>query len=105
MRSLRLAVAFLLLGATSIAAPLPEGRDDSGSVGLEGRLVAGLQVRRPADRDYIGRVVGMVEEGRLPPKLVDATFLWAVRRRQRHPLPAFREALRLQADRLGIAVE
>jgi hypothetical protein len=104
MRSLRLALASLLLGATAFAAP-PEGRDGPGTTGLEDRLVAGLQVRRPADRDYIGRVVGMVEEGRLPPKLVDATFLWAVRRRQRHPLPAFREALRLQADRLGIAVE
>jgi hypothetical protein len=104
MRSLRLALASLLLGATAFAAP-PERRDGPGTSGLEDRLVAGLQVRRPADRDYIGRVVGMVEEGRLPPKLVDATFLWAVRRRQRHPLPAFREALRLQADRLGIAVE
>lgn len=103
MRPLRLALAGLLLGATALATP-PEGRDGA-AAGLEDRLLAGLQVRRPADRDYIGRVVGMVEEGRLPPKLVDATFLWAVRRRQRHPLPAFREALRLQADRLGIDVE
>ncbi|NBV46772.1 MAG: hypothetical protein EBR86_14320 [Planctomycetia bacterium] len=83
------------------AAPEPS----AGRTSLEDRLTTGLQVRRPADAAYIGRVVELVEEGKLPAKLVDSTFLWAVRRRQRHPLPAFREALRLQADRIGVEIE
>lgn len=99
-------VATLLLcpiGLSGGWAAAPE--DTAGRPSLEDRLTTGLQVRRPSDAAYIGRVVELVEEGKLPAKLVDSTFLWAVRRRQRHPLPAFREALRLQADRIGIEIE
>ena len=103
MHLLRAAVVlFLLATATGWSA---EPAASPAQPSLEDRLTAGLQARRPADVAYIGRVVEMVEEGKLPAKLVDSTFLWAMRRRQRHPLPAFREALRLQADRLGIDVE
>jgi hypothetical protein len=37
--------------------------------------------------------------------VVDSTFLWAIRRRQSYPFPAFQKALRIQADRLGIAID
>ncbi|MFZ4732864.1 MAG: hypothetical protein ACOYK7_10055 [Pirellulales bacterium] len=103
MHFLRAAVILCVLVSAHGRAAEPDAPPAQPS--LEDRLTTGLQARRPADVAYIGRVVDMVEQGKLPAKLVDSTFLWAVRRRQRHPLPAFREALRLQADRIGIEIE
>jgi hypothetical protein len=47
-------------------------------------------------------VARLVNAGRLPRKLVDSTFMWALRRRTSYPFPAFERALRLQADQLGV---
>jgi hypothetical protein len=45
-----------------------------------------------------------VQEGRLPAKVVDATYLWAVNRGRKYPFPAFEQALRIKAARLGAAL-
>jgi len=74
-------------------------------VTLEDRLSTGLKVRRPEDVAFVDHVAEMVRAGRLPAKVVDSTYLWAIRRRQAHPFPAFQKAIRLQADRLGIDVD
>ena len=51
------------------------------------------------------RVAEMVRAGQLPAKVVDSTFLWAIRRGRTYPFPAFQRALRIQADRLGITID
>jgi hypothetical protein len=71
---------------------------------LEDRLVTGLRVQRPADVAFVENVAQAVDRGQLPGKLVDSTYLWAVRRAKKYPFPAFAEALRLQASRLGITL-
>jgi hypothetical protein len=54
---------------------------------------------------FIETVVRRVEEGRLPEKLVDSTYLYAVRRGKKYPFPAFEHVIRLQADKLGVPLE
>jgi len=46
-----------------------------------------------------------VREGRLTEKLVDSTYLWAIRRGKKYPFPAFEHVIRLQADKLGVPLD
>lgn len=85
--------------------PPPATEDGKPAVSLQSRLTTGLKARRPEDVAFVERVAGMVAEGQLPAKVVDSTYLWAIRRRQTYPFPAFQRALRLQADRLGITID
>ena len=71
-------------------------------VSLETRLKKGLLARLPRENAFVDDVVEQVNAGRLPRKLVDSTFAWAVQRRQSCPFPCFERALRLQAARLGL---
>lgn len=71
-------------------------------VALEERLTAGLKARTPAEVAFCERVVELVREGRLPAQVVDSTYLWAVRRGRKYPLPAFQYALRAKAEKLGV---
>jgi hypothetical protein len=73
-------------------------------ISLEDQLNTGLKTRRPEETEFVEEVARLVNEGKLPRKLVDSTFSWAVRRRQTYPFPAFERALRLQADRLGVGL-
>lgn len=93
--------------APSAAVVGPEARCEESigtgeEISLDDRLRTGLRVRRPEDAEFIATVVRLVNAGDLPRKLVDSTFIWAVRRRQKYPFPAFEQALRLQAERLGV---
>lgn len=83
----------------------PAIEDGKTAVTLESRLTTGLKARRPEDVEFVERVAEMVRTGQLPAKVVDTTFLWAIRRRQSYPFPAFQKALRIQADRLGIDID
>ena len=83
----------------------PATEDGKTAVTLESRLTTGLKARRPEDVEFVERVAEMVRTGQLPAKVVDSTFLWAIRRRQSYPFPAFQKALSIQADRLGIAID
>jgi hypothetical protein len=69
---------------------------------LEDQLKTGLKARRPEETEFVEEVVRLVNNGKLPRKLVDSTFMWALRRRTSYPFPAFERALRLQADQLGV---
>ena len=71
-------------------------------ISLEDQLKTGLKARRPEETDFIEEVARLVNTGRLPRKLVDSTYMWALRRRTNYPFPAFERALRLQADQLGV---
>lgn len=101
---LRHALLGLLVGLA--AASLPARGDDlppaGRAAGLEDRLKAGLRAQLPAEEDFIEKVVLLVRTGKLPGKLVDSTYIWAIERRKEYPFPAFEKALRLQADRLGV---
>lgn len=104
--------ATLLLALLSSLASPAFAADDGGepaetktAASIEDRLTIGLKARRPEDVAWLERVAGMVREGRMPAKVVDSTYLWALRRRQAYPFPSFRRALELQADRLGIEID
>ena len=106
------AVAAWILLAT-LAAGVDTG-DDTGDpseserkpvASIEDRLAIGLKAKRPEDVAYLKQVAGLVREGKLPAKVVDSTYLWALRRRQTFPFPSFRRALDLQAERLGVEIE
>lgn len=88
------------------AASLPTRGDDlppaGRTAGLEDRLKAGLRVQLPAEEDFVEKVVLLVRTGKLPGKLVDSTYIWAIERRKEYPFPAFEKALRLQAEKLGV---
>lgn len=101
---LRPALFCLFLALAAPAFPVrgddlpPAGR----TAGLEDRLKAGLRAQFPAEEDFIEKVVILVRIGKLPGKLVDSTYIWAIERRKEYPFPAFEKALRLQAEKLGV---
>jgi len=76
---------------------------------LEDQLKAGLKAFTKADKKFIDEVVLKVEEGKLPERLVNATFLWArdraarkSRARELRPMVYFRPAITIQAKRIGV---
>lgn len=95
-----LAIAVSALPGTRTPAEEPVGGGEV--ISLEDQLKTGLKARRPEETEFIDEVARLVNAGRLPRKLVDSTFMWAVRRRTNYPFPAFERALRLQADQLGV---
>jgi len=97
---LSMALALAALPGSHARADEPVG--GAQVISLEDQLNTGLKTRRPEETAFVEGVARLVNEGKLPRKLVDSTFTWAVRRRQTYPFPAFERALRLQADRLGV---
>jgi len=79
---------------------------DRGDVAsLADRLKTGLRVKAPRDVAFVDMIAERVREGRLPEKLVDSTYLWAIRRGKKYPFPAFEHVIRLQADKLGVPLD
>jgi len=101
MRTLAILVGLAL--ATAAAAPPTVARAATDAVEtLAEQLKTGLRVQAPRDVAFCDEVARLVRVGRLPAQLVDATYIWAIRRGRKYPFPAFEHALRLKADRLGI---
>lgn len=101
----RVAIMLMSLALTAIAnlAHADSPAVERGGVrALEDRLKNGLRVTAPRDVKFVEAVARQVRDGRLPEKLVDSTYLWAVRRGRKYPFPAFEHVLRLQADKLGV---
>jgi hypothetical protein len=114
-------VAVALVGLGGLAAPVrgqaapapiqaDTARDGQGrQVGLRDQLRVGLKARTKADFAFIDMVVERVNQGKLPRKMVDSTFLWA-RNRARirpttHPLRPmvyFQPALVLRAKAIHV---
>ena len=76
---------------------------------LQDQLVTGLRAFTKADLAFIDKVVVLVEQAKLPRRLVDGTFLWsrdrAARRgyyRRLRPMVYFRPALVSRAKRIGV---
>lgn len=103
MRAARcLVVVMALRVALPSAAVHAEPPSATNVASLEDRLNAGLRTRLPDEKAFVGNVAAAVRAGRIPVKLVDSTYLWAVERRTEYPFPAFQKALRMQAARLGV---
>ena len=106
-RTQRSPAVFLLMTLALSGVPGTWGRAEepvggAEVISLEDQLKTGLKARRPEETEFIDEVARLVNTGRLPRKLVDSTFMWALRRRTNYPFPAFERALRLQADQLGV---
>ena len=104
--------ALLLALALALAAPRARcagtGVSETtpgGVAGMEERLTLGLRVQLPRDKAFCENVVRLVRQGRLPAKLVDSAYLWAVQRGRKYPFPAFQYVIRQQAARLGVDLE
>jgi|GEM_PF-2319504 len=68
---------------------------------LETQLQKGLKARRPVEFQYLHEIVKLVDQGKLPRKLVITTFL-AAQQRRRHPLQWFQLALESRARGLDV---
>lgn len=78
-------------------------------ISLKDQLRVGLKAVTKGDFAFIELVVQKVDEGVLPRRLVDSTFLWARRRVQRQrtdyrkrPMVYFQPALVLRSRAIGI---
>ncbi|MFM9059744.1 MAG: hypothetical protein ACKOSQ_11590 [Planctomycetaceae bacterium] len=96
-------VAIALGAAVPVAASVPHAVAAADAVEtLADQLKTGLRVQAPGDVEFCDEVARLVRIGRLPAKLVDGTYVWAIRRGKKYPFPAFAAALRLKAARLGV---
>jgi hypothetical protein len=100
-----LAVALGVFGPRSVGRAETPAADRGDMASLADRLKNGLRVKAPRDVRFIEAVADRVREGRLPEKLVDSTYLWAIRRGRKYPFPAFEHVIRLQADKLGVSLD
>jgi len=104
-------LAAMGLGSTAALAQEPAVTPASPSrkITLEERLKAGLKATTKCDADFLDIVVDLVKKGKLPQRVVDATFSWArnrsarrPRHRQPRPMIYFKPALVLRAKRIGV---
>lgn len=91
------------LVASALAAGSSPGTPGGVQVDLKVRLEKGLRARLPSEFAFIAKVVSLVNEGELPLKLVDRTFLWA-RKKPKNRVQYFKRALRILAARIGVDV-
>src|SRR5262245_60770061 len=92
--------SFLAACITTVAALPPAALGDNPQVNLKTMLEKGLKARRPVEFRFVARVVELVENGTLPKKMVQKTFLWA-RKQPEHPFQYFQRALQIQASEIG----
>ena len=67
-------------------------------------LKVALRVGRPEDKEFIDRVVAMMNTGKLPRSIVQKCFLWA-RKKRKHKFQYFKRALIALAASKGITVK
>jgi len=94
-----------VVGQGSVEPTQNQGR----RLSLAEQLRYGLRVSVKSDKQFIDHVVALVQQGKLPKKLVDSTFLWARQRsarksrsRELRPMVYFKPALVLRAKRIGV---
>ena len=95
--------ATILLSALAIGwTPAVQAADrlDSGLVDVA-KVKAALRTATPEEDGFIEYVVGRVNDGTLPRKLFEGTFIWAKRKSYRK-FQYFKHALILRAAKAGI---
>ncbi len=71
---------------------------------LRRQLEQGLRVTRKDQKDYIDRVVTLVDQKKLPLALVYGIFKWARKRHPQYPFPFFQRALDGRAKAIGVDI-
>ena len=110
---IRIAFTFLFLiamGTVSVAQlPSNIGAAQGRKITLKQQLTIGLKAFTKADKLFIAKVIAKVEQGKLPRKLVDSTFLWARHRSEKRsyardlrPMVYFQPGMTLRAKRAGV---
>lgn len=99
-----LASLALMAGARLTHAESP-ATERGGVASLEDRLKSGLRVKAPRDVRFVEAVAERVRDGRIPAKVVDTTYFWAVNRGKKYPFPAFEYSIRIQAAKLGVPLD
>ena len=102
---LLLAIAFWAVAPRIAPAADPPAAARSSIPTLADRLKTGLRVQAPQDVAFCDAVADQVRTGRLPGKLVDSTYLWAVQRGKKYPFPAFAHVMRIKAAKLGVTLD
>lgn len=102
-------VALRAQQATTPVTPSDPPNRAGRQVSLKDQLRVGLKAVTKEDFAFIDLVVEKVEEGELPRRLVDSTFLWARRRVEtqrpnyrKRPMVYFQPALIMRARAVGV---
>ena len=72
---------------------------------LKDQLKSGLKARRDVEFTFIDNVVKLVEQRKLPVKLVVETFQYARQKPTGYPFQYFQRALALRAARIGVTLK
>ncbi len=100
--------SILLAGFASVRMAMPTAtaaeRPEGSVADIAERLKTGLRVKAPPDVAFCDRVAKAVREGRLPERVVDSTYNWAIARGKKYPFPAFEHVITLQAAKLGVSL-
>lgn len=102
----------LTLLATAAALPAAVRRRAAGAIDtddleeFERILKSGLRARRPEEIAFIGKVVQMVRDHKLPRRLLESAFVWVRKKKHKERYPAvwFERSLRALAAREGFVI-
>ena len=72
----------------------------------EERLNAVLKTRLDAEKEYVGVIVQLARDRKIPLKLVDVSWTWARKNRPwtKYPFVYFARIIKLQGDKIGVEV-
>ena len=99
-------IFLLAVAMITVAAPMGSLSAQGKVADLQQQLESGLKARLPHDFAFIKRVVTLVDNNKLPLKLVKGTFQWARKKGKykNYPFPHFERALRERAKKIGVAI-
>lgn len=90
------------LVAVAKACLYPQSASAVDTADLKSQLETGLYAYLPAHFEFIAKVVALVEQDRLPLKLVYSTFKWAREKDKGRRFYYFEAALRRRAEKIGV---
>lgn len=97
-------MAYLTRSAEAADPPSSGGGGKPAGFDLKKQLETGLKARRPSDFSYIQWIVTKVENGSLPRKLVEESFVFARQQNSDYPIVYFQFCLKKLAQRAGVAL-
>ena len=98
-------VAIALMADARLTHADSPATERGGVASLEDRLKNGLRVKAPRDVRFVETIAARVRDGRIPAKVVDTTYSWAINRGKKYPFPAFEHSIRIQAAKLGVPLD
>jgi hypothetical protein len=107
MNSFRRWILLALVGFMSLpSVVIADDFDDLTLKQYEEQLNAILKTRLDEEKEFIAKIVDLIEEDKLPRKVVDTSFKWVLNRRTgtNHPFVYFERVLRYQTKKLKIEI-